>query len=139
MKKVVDYLAPLSFTGHHPGGNNLTAHPYDNDNLNNAFRVNNSVKFASNDYAGLRFGSLYGFSNEAGGFADNRLYSFGASYNNGPLSLGAGYLQANNGGSDNTNDWRGATGTACLLPTTRGRHASSCRVPNPSLQACLRV
>ena len=96
---VVDYLAPLSFTGHHPGGNNLSAHPFDNDNLNNSFRVNNSVKFASNDYNGLRFGSLYGFSNEAGGFSDNRLYSFGASYNNGPLSLGAGYLQANNGGS----------------------------------------
>jgi general bacterial porin, GBP family len=101
---VVDYLAPLSFTGHHPGGNNLSAHPFDNDNLNNSFRVDNSVKFASNDYNGLRFGSLYGFSNEAGGFSDNRLYSVGASYNNGPLSLGAGYLQANNGGSTtNTN------------------------------------
>ncbi|MFM0642856.1 porin [Paraburkholderia bryophila] len=100
---VVDYLAPLSFTGHHPGGNNLSAHPYDNDNLNNSFRVNNSLKFASNDYAGLRFGALYGFSNEAAGFDDNRLYSFGASYNAGPLSLGAGYLQANNGGSSNAN------------------------------------
>ncbi|MFM0737447.1 porin [Paraburkholderia xenovorans] len=100
---VVDYLAPLSFTGHHPGGNNLSAHPYDNDNLNNSFRVNNAVKFASVDYAGLKFGTLYGFSNEAGGFDDNRLYSFGASYDNGPLSLGAGYLQANNGGSANTN------------------------------------
>jgi GBP family porin len=100
---VVDYLAPLSFTGHHPGGNNLSAHPYDNDNLNNSFRVNNAVKFASRDYSGLRFGSLYGFSNEAAGFADNRLYSFGASYDAGPLSLGTGYLQANNGGSANTN------------------------------------
>jgi GBP family porin len=58
---VVDYLAPLSFTGRHPGGNNLSAHPFDNDNLNNSFRVNNAVKFASNDYDGLRFGSLYGF------------------------------------------------------------------------------
>ncbi|WNC93645.1 porin [Paraburkholderia sp. FT54] len=100
---VVDYLAPLSFTGRHPGGNNLSAHPYDNDNLNNTFRVNNALKFASNDYSGLRFGALYGFSNEAGSFDDNRLYSFGASYNAGPLSLGAGYLQANNGGGTNTN------------------------------------
>jgi GBP family porin len=100
---VVDYLAPLSFTGHHPGGNNLSAHPYDNDNLNNSFRVNDAVKFASIDYAGLRFGTLYGFSNEAGGFDDNRVYSAGASYDNGPLSLGAGYLQANNSGSANTN------------------------------------
>ncbi|MGF6772354.1 GBP family porin [Paraburkholderia sp. GAS199] len=99
---VVDYLAPLSFTGHHPGGNNLSAHPYDNDNLNNSFRVNNSLKFTSTDYSGLRFGALYGFSNEAGGFDDNRLYSFGASYDAGPLSLAAGYLQADNGGGSNT-------------------------------------
>ncbi|MFL9921229.1 porin [Paraburkholderia fungorum] len=100
---VVDYLAPLSFTGHHPGGNNLSAHPYDNDNLNNSFRVNNSVKFASIPYAGLRFGALYGFSNEAGGFDDNRLYSFGTSYDAGPLNLAAGYFQSNNGGSSNAN------------------------------------
>jgi hypothetical protein len=99
----VDYVAPLSFTGVHPGGNNFSAHPFDNDNLNNSFRVNNAVKFASTSYEGLRFGALYGFSNEAGGFDDNRLYSFGAAYDAGPLSLGAGYLQANNGGSSNNN------------------------------------
>jgi GBP family porin len=100
---VVDYLAPFSFTGIHPGGNNFSAHPFDNDNLNNSFRVNNAVKFASTSYEGLRFEALYGFSNEAGGFDDNRLYSFGAAYDAGPLSLGAGYLQANDGGSSNTN------------------------------------
>ncbi|POR52883.1 putative porin [Paraburkholderia eburnea] len=99
---VVDYLAPLSFTGVHPGGNNLSAHPYDNDNLNNSFRVNNAVKFASADYHGIQFGTLYGFSNEAGGFDDNRVYSFGAQYQTGPLVFAAGYLQANNGGSSNT-------------------------------------
>jgi GBP family porin len=100
---VVDYLAPLSFTGGHSGGNNLSAHPYDNDNLNNSFRVNNAIKYASNSYAGVKLGALYGFSNEAGGFDDNRLYSVGVSYEAGPLRLGAGYLQANNGGSSNTN------------------------------------
>ncbi len=100
---VVDYLAPLSFTGRHPGGNNLSAHPFDNDNLNNSFRVNNAVKYTSVPFAGARFGALYGFSNESGGFADNRLYSFGASYNTGPLTFSAAYLQANNPGSANTN------------------------------------
>ncbi|MFC0401755.1 porin [Paraburkholderia rhizosphaerae] len=99
---VVDYLAALSFTGIHPGGNNLSAHPYDNDNLNNSFRVNNSIKYASVNYAGLKFGALYGFSNDTG-FDNNRLYSFGASYGAGPVSLGAGFLQANNGGGGNTN------------------------------------
>ncbi|MBN3814391.1 porin [Paraburkholderia sp. Ac-20347] len=100
---VVDYLAPLSFTGQHPGGNNLSAHPYDNDNLNNSFRVNNAVKYASANYGGVKFGALYGFSNEAGGFDDNRVYSLGASYDTGSLLFAAGYLQANNGGSSNTN------------------------------------
>nr|WP_157766696.1 porin [Caballeronia sordidicola] len=95
---IVDYVAPLSFTGRHPGGNNLSPHPYDNDNLNNSFRVDNAVKFASVPYAGLKFGALYGFSNEAGGFDDNRLYSAGASYETGPFTLAAGYLQANNPG-----------------------------------------
>jgi GBP family porin len=100
---LVDYLAPLSFTGHHPGGNNFSAHPFDNDNLNNSFRVNNAIKYASRSYAGLQFGALYGFSNEAIGFSNNRLYSFGASYVAGPLSLAAAYLQANNPGSANEN------------------------------------
>lgn len=100
---VVDYVAPLSFTGQHPGGNNLSAHPFDNDNLNNSFRVNNAVKYASPSWDGLHFGGLYAFSDEAGGFADNRLYSVGAAYDNGPLSLAAGLLEANNGGSANTN------------------------------------
>lgn len=99
---VVDYLAALSLTGIHPGGNNLSAHPYDNDNLNNSFRVNNSIKYASANYGGLRFGALYGFSNDPG-FDNNRLYSFGASFDAGPLTLGAGYFQANNGGGSNTN------------------------------------
>ncbi len=99
---VVDYVAPLSFTGRHPGGNNLSPHPYDNDNLNNSFRVDNAVKFTSVPYAGLKFGALYGFSNEAGSFDDNRLYSAGASYETGPFTIAAGYLQANNPGVSNT-------------------------------------
>lgn len=99
---VVDYVAPLTFTGHHPGGNNLSAHPYDNDNLNNSFRVDNAVKFASTNYGGAHFGAMYGFSNEAGGFADNRVYSAAASYDSGSLVFAAGFLQANNVGSANT-------------------------------------
>jgi GBP family porin len=98
---VVDYLAPLSFTGRRPGGNNLSVHPFDNDNLNNSFRVNNAVKYTSAPLAGLRFGALYGFSNSAGSFADNRLYSFGASYDMGPLTFAAAYLQASEPGSTN--------------------------------------
>ena len=92
---VVDYLGPLALTGTQYGGTQF-AHPFDNDNLDNSFRINTSVKYQSVNYAGFKFGGLYGFSNEAGGFADNRTYSVGASYNYGPLNVAAGYLQLNN-------------------------------------------
>lgn len=98
---VVDYLAPLSAAG--AGyGNNLAAHPFDNDNLDNSFSIKNSVKYTSTNYAGLRFGGLYGFSNAAGQFSNNRAWSAGASYDNGPFSVAAAYLQLNNSGSNNT-------------------------------------
>ncbi|SAL63309.1 porin [Caballeronia udeis] len=112
----VDYLAPLSEAGQGLG-NNLAAHPFDNDNLDNSFSISNSVKFASIDYAGFKFGGLYGFSNKAGAFSDNRAYSAGASYANGPLSIAASYLQINNPGQgDNPNGAvSGANNTATFV------------------------
>ncbi|CAG4903119.1 porin [Paraburkholderia gardini] len=98
---VVDYLAPLSAAGS-GYGNNLAGHPLDNDNLNNSFSVKNAVKYTSANYAGLQFGGLYGFSNAAGQFSNNRAWSAGASYSNGPLNVAAAYLQLNNSGSNNT-------------------------------------
>jgi general bacterial porin, GBP family len=93
----VDYVAPLSAAGQDLG-NNLAAHPFDNDNLDSSFSINNSVKYESANYSGFKFGGLYGFSNQAGGFSDNRAYSAGASYANGPLSIAASYMQINNPG-----------------------------------------
>ncbi|WP_434107064.1 porin [Paraburkholderia caffeinilytica] len=95
---VVDYVGPLALTGTQYGGTQF-AHPFDNDNLNNSFRVNNSVKYQSVNYGGFKFGGMYGFSNQAGGFANNRAYSAGASYNWGGLNVGAGYLQLNSNGA----------------------------------------
>ncbi|VVE89676.1 porin [Pandoraea bronchicola] len=92
---VVDFVGPLAvgsqwatFSG---------AHPFDNDNLKNSFRINNSVKYTSANYSGFSFGGLYGFANQANngggsGFANNRAWSAGLGYANGPLTLGAGYL-----------------------------------------------
>ena len=93
----VDYVAPLSAAGQDLG-NNLAAHPFDNDNLDSRFSINNSVKYESANYSGFKFGGLYGFSNQAGAFSDNRAYSAGASYANGPLSIAASYMQINNPG-----------------------------------------
>ena len=99
---VVDYLGPLSEAGS-GYGNNLAAHPFDNDNLDNSFSIKNAVKYQSANYAGFHFGGLYGFSNDAGQFANNRAYSAGASYTNGPLNVAAAYLQLNNSlGSSNS-------------------------------------
>jgi general bacterial porin, GBP family len=92
---VVDYLGPLALTGTQYGGTQF-AHPFDNDNLTNSFRINNSIKYTSVNYGGFKFGGQYGFSNGAGDFANNRAYSVGASYNYGPLNIAAGYLQLNN-------------------------------------------
>ncbi|HTJ93598.1 MAG TPA: porin [Pararobbsia sp.] len=98
--EMVDFVAPLSFTGA-GDRNNLAAHPFDNDNLNASFSSNNSVKYTSVNYMGLQAGGQYSFSNAAGNFAENRAYSLGASYKNGPLAVAAGYMQLN-GADGNT-------------------------------------
>ncbi|SIO53334.1 porin [Paraburkholderia phenazinium] len=92
---VVDYLAPTTANGN--WGGYLLSHPYDNDNTDNSFRVNNTIKYASPSFAGLQFGGTYSFSNETG-FANNRTYSLGGQYTNGGLLVGAAYLEANNPG-----------------------------------------
>ncbi|RZF27558.1 porin [Paraburkholderia sp. UYCP14C] len=93
---VVDYLAQTTANGNWAGY--LFAHPYDNDNTDNSFRLDNSVKYASPNLAGLQFGGVYSFSNDTN-FANNRAYSFGGQYQNGGLLIAAAYLQANNPGA----------------------------------------
>ena len=91
---VVDYLGPESAAGQNYGVL-LAGHPYNNDNVAGMFSLSNTIKYTSANWAGLQFGGTYGFSNSSE-FANNRSWSAGVSYNNGPLSLGAGYLQMNN-------------------------------------------
>jgi len=72
------------------------AHPGDLDNMNNSNRVNNSIKYASNNYSGITFGGLYSLGGVAGEFNRNQIFSGGIGYAQGPLSLGAGYLNVKN-------------------------------------------
>ncbi|AWV05617.1 porin (plasmid) [Burkholderia sp. JP2-270] len=106
---VVDYLAKTTANGTWGGG--TMSHPYDNDNTDNSFRVNNTVKYVSPELAGFNFGGTYSFSNDTN-FAKNRQYSAGAQYTIGDLLLAMAYLQAdhpsataggaiNNGGDEN--------------------------------------
>jgi len=121
---MVDFVGPLSLTGTQYGGTHF-AHPFDVDNLNDSFQINNSVKYQSPNFAGFRIGALYGFSNQAGGFANNRAYSVGMSYMWGPLNFGAGYLHLNNSAGTpaqlNTNgavtDTLGTSLSGLLTPT----------------------
>ncbi|MFL9863475.1 porin [Paraburkholderia fungorum] len=97
---VVDFLGPTTANGNWAGY--LFAHPYDNDNTDNSFRVSNSVKYTSANYGGFKFGGLYGFSNTAGQFANNRAMSVGATYSGGAFTIGAAYMDINNVGIGST-------------------------------------
>lgn len=103
---VVDFVSPLSATSGTFGDSGF-AHPYDNDNLQHSVRFNNSVKYSSPSYGGFKFGGMYAFSNGTE-FAVSRAYSAGASYNYGPLTAAAGYLQTNGTGDKTVS---GATST----------------------------
>jgi GBP family porin len=103
---MVDYVEPLGLAGQQYGGT-FSAHPFDNDNLDNTFRLNNAVKYESPNFGGLKFGAVYAFSNTAGQFSNNRAYSAGASYKYKGLTLAAAYLQLNK-------DLSGATPAAAL-------------------------
>ncbi|MFM0644071.1 porin [Paraburkholderia bryophila] len=92
---VVDYLAQTTANGNWAGY--LFAHPYDNDNTDNSFRLDNTIKYASPQFSGFQFGGTYSFSNDTN-FANNRAYSFGAQYATGGLLVAAAYLQADNPG-----------------------------------------
>jgi predicted porin len=91
---MVDYVAPMSATGSGFGGN-LAAHVYDNDNLDNDMRLNNSVKFSSASFGGFKAGAMYAFSGAAGQFSNNNAYSLGTSYTYGAFNVAAAYLQVN--------------------------------------------
>ncbi|RZT36404.1 porin [Cupriavidus agavae] len=90
---VVDYLAQTSAGG--TWGGYMFAHPYDNDNLINTFRVNNTVKYTSPVLGGVKFGGMYGFSDDPK-FSNNRVFSAGGQYARGGLVLAGAWLQADN-------------------------------------------
>ena len=97
------YLSALSAEGFGWAGN-LADHPFDNDDMIRHQSIQNSVRYESPTYRGLTVGTMYGFSNEAGAFSNDRAYSIGARYDNGPVSLVASYLQINrSAGAANVN------------------------------------
>jgi len=94
------YDVDADFVGPFEAGNqwagNVGAHPGDLDNFNNTVRTNNAIKFKSVSYGGFSFGGLYSLGGVAGDATRNQSWSIGAGYVNGPLALGAGYMNVRN-------------------------------------------
>ncbi|MCX4174645.1 MULTISPECIES: porin [Paraburkholderia] len=109
---IQDFVAPLDTAS---VLTQFATHPFDNDNLDNTFRTDNSVKYTSPSVGGFQAEALYGFSNSTN-FADNRAYSFGASYAKGGrshyfCSCSFSFLAAP----------AGSGGTTSLYPTQDGQ------------------
>lgn len=95
-----DWLGANYSIGSQIVASNYAYHINDVDQLA-ASRIDNSVRFTTDNIAGFTFGALYGFSNAAGAFAgapasannagSSRAYSLGANYKNGPFSIGTTY------------------------------------------------
>ncbi|OTP67711.1 porin [Caballeronia sordidicola] len=64
----------------------IGTHIGDNDNMYLTVRLNNSARYMSPSWRGLSFAAQYAFSN-ADNFAQNRAYSGGTTYQNGPLKM----------------------------------------------------
>ncbi|MBU9167366.1 porin [Burkholderia gladioli] len=93
----LDMWSTFTATGNWLG--DFGAHPYDNDNADWDYRIQNSVKYVSPAYAGFKGEVLYGFSNQAGSFVRNRVYSAALQYQMGALSAAVAYLKSNSGGT----------------------------------------
>ncbi|MCG5078561.1 porin [Paraburkholderia tagetis] len=89
-----DYVAPFEAGTQWAG--NVGAHPGDLDNLNNTVRTNNAIKVRSAVFGGFSAAVEYGVGGVAGDATRNQAWSIGVGYSNGPLSLGAGYLNVRN-------------------------------------------
>ncbi|MGB8414934.1 porin [Paraburkholderia sp.] len=86
---IADTVGLLTANGNWAGY--LFSHPLDNDNTDGTFHANNSIKYTSPTVGGLTATALYGFSNQAGGFTSDRMYSAGLNYTISNLTLSAVY------------------------------------------------
>lgn len=90
----VDYVGGLGFAALY--GGYITASPGDMDNFAIGNRVNNVIKYAGPNIGGLTYGGMYSPGGVAGDFSRSEVWGAGAGYTNGPLKLGASYVNMHN-------------------------------------------
>jgi predicted porin len=90
------------------GGGTFT-HPGDVDQIDANVRFNNSVRYNTPTIAGFKFSGMYALNGTPGSVADGSAYSFGASYNRGPLSAAASFTSLRNGTSTLPTTWTATT------------------------------
>lgn len=72
----------------------MGSHPDDVDSLANTSRINNAIKFKTPDYRGFSAAGLYSLGGVTGSLTQDQVWTLGAGYVNGPLTIGAGYMNA---------------------------------------------
>lgn len=91
---LVDYAGQIGAADN--WGGYISAHPGDLDNFNNTFRTNNAIKYKSPTFGGFAFEGMYSLGGLAGDFSRNQIWSLGAGYTGGPLTVGVGILNVRN-------------------------------------------
>ncbi|WP_367889677.1 porin [Burkholderia sp. L27(2015)] len=86
---IKDFVGPFGFALAY--GGSITEHVGNTDDINDTFRLNNTIKYTSPDFNGLTFGGAASLGGVAGQVSQASAYMLGAAYNRGPLGLGAGY------------------------------------------------
>ncbi|MFM0047813.1 porin [Paraburkholderia sediminicola] len=97
---IVDMIGPL--TANSSWGGLLFSHPLDNDNTDATWHASNSIKYTSAVYGGITSTAMYGFSNQPGSFAGNRVWSAGLSYTHETFTAAAAYADLGAPGTNAT-------------------------------------
>jgi predicted porin len=79
----------------------------DVDNYDNSSRTSNAIKYVSPTFSGLQVEGLYALGGQAGSTGSGQTWSLAAAYNNGPISVAAGYFVADNIDGPRTSDASG--------------------------------
>lgn len=112
---VEDYVAPIAalsvfgvYTMGHPGGV---------DDINHTNRINNVIRYESQDYRGIRVAAMYSLGGIAGDFSENSGVGVAGRYVHGPLLLAAAYLRMKD---PNNSVWGSVGDSGAKSPVTGG-------------------